>query len=78
MRRASSFGPPRRIHARSHVLGPGGQLAVEEDRHAELLADQRRRRERLRDRRAAPLLVEVDDRHHVERADVRMEPGMRR
>ena len=54
------------------VLGPRGELAVEEHRHADLLADQRRRRERLADRRAAPLLVELDDRHHVERADVRV------
>ena len=58
---------------RARVLGPGRQLAVEEHRHAELLADQRGGGERLGAGGAAPLLVEVDDRHHVERAHVRVD-----
>ena len=59
------------------MLGPGGELAVEEDRHAELLADGGGGGEHLGDGGAAALLVEIDDRHHVERADVRMDAGVR-
>jgi hypothetical protein len=59
------------------VLGPRRELAVEEHRHAELLSDQRGGGEHLRDGRPAPLLVEVDDRHHVERAHVRVDAGVR-
>jgi hypothetical protein len=55
------------------VLRPRGELAVQEDRHAELLPDHRRRGERLGGRRPAPLLVEIDHRHHVQGAHVRMD-----
>jgi hypothetical protein len=57
-------------------LNATSQLPVEEDRDAELAADEGCRRERLRDRGPSSLLVEVDDRHHVERAHVRMDPGV--
>ena len=59
------------------VLRRRGELPVEEHRHAQLLADQRRRCEHLADRGAVPLLVEVHHRHHVERADVRMDSRVR-
>ena len=55
------------------VLGSGGELAVEEDRDAGVLGHQRRHGERLRARRPAPLLVLVDDRHHVDGPDVRVD-----
>ena len=50
------------------ALGVGGELAVEHDRHLELRAHAPGRRQHLGARRAARCLVEVDDRHHVERA----------
>ena len=55
------------------VLRPGGQLAVEEHRQFEVLADQRRCGEQLGAGRPAALLVEIDHRHHVERTDVRVD-----
>jgi hypothetical protein len=58
------------------VLGPRGQLAVEEHRDAELLADCGRGGERLGDGGAAPLVVEVDHGHHVERPHVRVDAGV--
>src|SRR6185436_18757290 len=58
------------------VLRPGGELAVQEHRHAQLLPDDRCRGERVRDRRAAALLVEVHHGHHVERAHVRVDAGV--
>ena len=59
------------------VLRPRGELPVEKHRHSDLLADQRRRREHLADRGAVPLLVQVHHRHHVQRADVRMDSRVR-
>ena len=51
-----------------------GQRPVEEHRQLELVADQRGRGERRRDRGAPRGGVEVDDRCDVDRADVRVEP----
>ena len=59
------------------VLRPRGELPVEEHRHAQLLANQRRRGEHLADRCAVPLLVQVHHGHHVERADVRVDSRVR-
>src|SRR5204863_7154950 len=53
-------------------FSPVGELAVEEDGEIQLVTDQRGRRERLGARSAVLLLVEVDDRHNIDRADVRV------
>ena len=59
------------------MLRARGELPVQEHGHAELLADERGSGESLGGRGAAPLLVEVDDRHHVEGAHVRVDAGVR-
>ena len=55
------------------LLRPRRELAVQEHRHPELLAHEPGGRQRLRAGGAAALVVEVDDRHHVERAHVRVD-----
>ena len=69
MRSASPAAPPRRSSARER---PSGERAVEEDGHAELLADAVGHDERLRMGGAARAAIQVDERHHVDRAHMRV------
>ncbi len=55
-----------------------GELAVEEDGHAELAADALAEDERLGAGGAARARVEVDERDDVDRADVRVRAGIGR
>ena len=70
MRRWSSPRPPRRSNA---GLTPGRDLAVEENRQAELLAHPIRELERCALRRLELLRPDGDEGHHVRGADARMD-----
>ena len=65
------WATPADVRALAVVLGCC-EIAIEEDRQLELLADQRRRRERLGAGGPAGALVVVHDRRHVNRADMRV------
>ena len=69
------LSPHELLHPAPADLGPlppVGQLAIEEDREAQVVADQRRGRERLGAGRAVLRLVQVDDGRDVDGADVRV------